>query len=291
MYTHQQKQQTTDIIQKKTSEIHENLPEDLKNNYESKTGFSLSNIQIHYNSSKPVQLQAQAYTQDSQIHLAPNQEEHLPYEAWHAVQQKQGRVQPALQLKNMNINNEELEIETDKMTNNVVIQRKAWVSVRKLDNADRLLNRKKQSHSKGGQITPDDLKTEKDPNRWTNLNIEHHHIIFDNGNVKGLPPRHQLHGGTPGEYDIGYRSSNGKWRGPGQLFSDILGGYTKWTPPISNTPAEDRVLVQAINTIGTNGRFITYNLFLSNCQDWVTDVKKQYNFIKRRLPPKTGGVS
>jgi hypothetical protein len=28
------------------------------------------------------------------MHLGPGQEKHLPHEAWHVVQQKQGRVQP-----------------------------------------------------------------------------------------------------------------------------------------------------------------------------------------------------
>ncbi|HAP61901.1 MAG TPA: hypothetical protein DCR93_21180, partial [Cytophagales bacterium] len=33
------------------------------------------------------------------IHLAPGQQKHLPHEAWHVVQQKQGRVKPTLQPK------------------------------------------------------------------------------------------------------------------------------------------------------------------------------------------------
>ena len=33
------------------------------------------------------------------IHLAPGQEKHVPYEAWHVVQQAQGRVKPTMQMK------------------------------------------------------------------------------------------------------------------------------------------------------------------------------------------------
>src|SRR6185369_4866685 len=33
------------------------------------------------------------------IYIAPGQERHLPHEAWHVVQQKQGRVQPTMQMK------------------------------------------------------------------------------------------------------------------------------------------------------------------------------------------------
>jgi len=49
---------------------------------------------VHYNSDKPAQLQAHAYAQGTDIHLASGQEKHLPHEAWHVVQQKQGRVKP-----------------------------------------------------------------------------------------------------------------------------------------------------------------------------------------------------
>lgn len=56
-------------------------------------------VQVHYNSSLPAQLNAHAYAQGSDIHVAPGQEQHLPHEAWHVVQQAQGRVKPTLQMK------------------------------------------------------------------------------------------------------------------------------------------------------------------------------------------------
>lgn len=34
------------------------------------------------------------YSQGTDIHIGPGQEKHLPHEAWHVVQQKQGRVKP-----------------------------------------------------------------------------------------------------------------------------------------------------------------------------------------------------
>ena len=69
---------------------------------------------VHYNSGKPTQLQALAYAQGTDIHIAPGQEKHLPHEAWHVVQQKQGRVQPTIQLQGVNMNdNEGLEKEAD----------------------------------------------------------------------------------------------------------------------------------------------------------------------------------
>ncbi|WP_052306493.1 eCIS core domain-containing protein [Candidatus Regiella insecticola] len=75
------------------------LPEPLKTNMESLSGVDLSNVKIHHNSEKPLQLNALAYAQGSNIYLGAGQERHLPHEAWHVVQQKQGRVKPTLQMK------------------------------------------------------------------------------------------------------------------------------------------------------------------------------------------------
>ena len=75
------------------------LPDNLKAGIESLAGMSMDDVRIHYNSPKPAKVQALAYTQGADIHVAPGQEQHLAHEAWHVVQQKQGRVKPTLQLK------------------------------------------------------------------------------------------------------------------------------------------------------------------------------------------------
>lgn len=75
------------------------LPNRLKCGVESLSGMSLDHVKVHYNSDKPAQLNAHAYAQGEEIHLAPGQEPHLPHEAWHIVQQAQGRVQPTLQMQ------------------------------------------------------------------------------------------------------------------------------------------------------------------------------------------------
>jgi hypothetical protein len=74
------------------------MPDQLKSGIESLSGLAMDHVQVHYNSAKPAQLNAHAYAQGSDIHVAPGQEQHLPHEAWHLVQQAQGRVQPTLQL-------------------------------------------------------------------------------------------------------------------------------------------------------------------------------------------------
>ncbi|MGH8961917.1 MAG: DUF4157 domain-containing protein [Jatrophihabitantaceae bacterium] len=68
------------------------LPADLKAGMEALSGYSLDDVRVHYNSSKPTALNALAYTHGSDIHLGPGQENQLAHEAWHVVQQKQGRV-------------------------------------------------------------------------------------------------------------------------------------------------------------------------------------------------------
>lgn len=93
------------------------LPDNLKSGVENLSGHSMDDVKVHYNSAKPAELQAHAYAQGSDIHVAPGQEKHLPHEAWHVAQQKQGRVKPTRQLKGTTpINDDDgLENEADVM--------------------------------------------------------------------------------------------------------------------------------------------------------------------------------
>lgn len=75
------------------------LPDNLKSGIENLSGVDISDVKVNYNSSKPAQLNAHAFAQGTDIHVAPGQEKHLAHEAWHTVQQKQGRVQPTTQMK------------------------------------------------------------------------------------------------------------------------------------------------------------------------------------------------
>jgi hypothetical protein len=74
------------------------LPEALKAGIENLSGYSFDKIRVHYNSPRPARLQALAYAQGTAIHVAPGQEKHLSHEAWHIVQQMQGRVRPTMQI-------------------------------------------------------------------------------------------------------------------------------------------------------------------------------------------------
>ncbi len=100
------------------------IPDTMKSGFENMSGFSFDDVRVHYNSDKPAQLQALAYTQGSEVHIAPGQEKHLGHELGHVVQQKQGRVQPTMQMKGVSVNDDEgLEREADRMGERIV-QRK-----------------------------------------------------------------------------------------------------------------------------------------------------------------------
>lgn len=101
------------VAQKKNST---GMPDNLKAGLESLSGMNMDHVRVHQNSSKPASVQAHAYTQGSDIHVAPGQMQHLPHEAWHVVQQAQGRVQPTTTVNGMPVNdNPTLETEADVM--------------------------------------------------------------------------------------------------------------------------------------------------------------------------------
>lgn len=93
------------------------LPENLRSGIQHLSGYSMDDVTVHYNSGKPDRMDAHAFAQGTDIHLASGQEKHLAHEAWHVVQQKQGRVKPTLQTKQGEyVNNDRLlENESDEM--------------------------------------------------------------------------------------------------------------------------------------------------------------------------------
>ncbi len=82
------------------------MPDRLKSGIESLSGMDMSDVRVHANSELPARLDALAYTQGNQIYLGPGEEKHLPHEAWHVVQQKQGRVRATRQMKGVGVNDD-----------------------------------------------------------------------------------------------------------------------------------------------------------------------------------------
>lgn len=108
-----QRQESVEAVTNNTG-----LPDSLKTGIETLSGIAMDDVKVHYGSDKPAQLNAHAYAQGTDIHVAAGQEQHLPHEAWHVVQQKEGRVKPTMQLHNVAINDDSsLEKEADVMGN------------------------------------------------------------------------------------------------------------------------------------------------------------------------------
>jgi hypothetical protein len=100
-------------IQRKSARSN-GLPDPLRASMEAMSGIALDDVTVHRNSDRPAQMQAHAYARGTEIHLAPGQERHLPHEAWHVVQQKQGRVRPTTEMNGLGVNDDQaLEREAD----------------------------------------------------------------------------------------------------------------------------------------------------------------------------------
>lgn len=82
------------------------LPDELKERAEGTSGVSLEDVRVHPDSAKPADFYAEAYTQGTDIHVAPGASDHLAHEAWHVVQQKQGRVNSTAEMRDAPVNDD-----------------------------------------------------------------------------------------------------------------------------------------------------------------------------------------
>jgi hypothetical protein len=99
------------------------LPERLRWALEHLSGHDLGGVRVHRDSALPAQVGARAFAYGEDIHLSPGAEDALAHEAWHVVQQKQGRVrangivrfeEPQFGVVELN-DEEQLELEADAM--------------------------------------------------------------------------------------------------------------------------------------------------------------------------------
>ncbi|MCL1977595.1 MAG: DUF4157 domain-containing protein [Candidatus Bathyarchaeota archaeon] len=83
------------------------LPSDIRERFEKRSGYSLADVLVHYNSEEPAKLGAYAYARGNTVHIGPGQEQHLPHEIGHVVQQKAGLVRPTGTINGVNVNTDE----------------------------------------------------------------------------------------------------------------------------------------------------------------------------------------
>ena len=93
------------------------LPEALRTGLETLSGMDMSGVAVHRNSPRPAEIGAEAFAQNADIHLAPGHDHRLAHEAWHVVQQAEGRVRPTTSLPQGALVNDDpaLEREADTM--------------------------------------------------------------------------------------------------------------------------------------------------------------------------------
>jgi hypothetical protein len=94
----------------------DSLPARLKAGVERLSGFAMDDVRVHRDSREPAAFGAHAFARGGDIHLAAGQERHLPHEAWHVVQQKQGRVRATARVGATPVSDDAgLEAEADRM--------------------------------------------------------------------------------------------------------------------------------------------------------------------------------
>ncbi|MEM7491517.1 MAG: DUF4157 domain-containing protein [Pseudomonadota bacterium] len=110
-----------EALQAKGKMDRDGLPDQLRQGVEARSGMDLADMRVHHNSTAPAQVGAHAYAQGNDIHLAQGQEQHLPHEAWHVMQQRQGRVTPTEAIDGVPVNADPaLEREADAMGDRLV---------------------------------------------------------------------------------------------------------------------------------------------------------------------------
>ncbi|MBR3669048.1 MAG: DUF4157 domain-containing protein [Fibrobacter sp.] len=248
------------------------MPDNLKAGIESLSGFSMDDVRVHYNSSKPATVQALAYTQGTDIHVAPGQEKHLPHEAWHVAQQMAGRVSPTTNINGMPVNdNAALEHEADVMGEKAVTQ------------MFRKTNECQHCDCGNGVLQCRAYIAKRPLAAFEKLNLQfplvgntgvfHSHIFIEK-NHKPV-------------WNVGFHSSEGFMNGRGELFTEHNNNYVvdrQIYPDFQNNPnLEDQLqnsLIDAIIHVGTNAPFDKYHLLKNNCQDWTDAVLYRYNTLR-----------
>lgn len=122
------------------------IPTRMKLDFERRSGLPFDDVRVHYNSDKPAQIQAWAYTQGAQIYVAPGQERHLPHELGHIVQQKLEAVRPTGFIHGLPVNDQpDLEADADRLSAGPTLSDSA---VKKSGMSGGVVQRKPQDYSK-----------------------------------------------------------------------------------------------------------------------------------------------
>jgi hypothetical protein len=250
------------------------LPDNLKQGVESLSGISMDDVKVHYNSDKPAQLNAHAYAQGTDIHIASGQEKHLPHEAWHVVQQKQGRVQPTTMMKaKVFINDDKgLEKEADVMGARALQMKPFSLSDYKTEKS---VQRKEIIQRTVGATIIETVNTVK--------GFYDDHIDPIKECLNGIKESAEQGQAIETKKSLGYDDialTFTKFAGPIENLGDIVTGYmgTDWLPPgIGDGIA---AFESGIKAYQTNEKRILLNNYLAITETYSeTEIKTINNYI------------
>ncbi|WP_289659376.1 eCIS core domain-containing protein [Flavobacterium panacagri] len=197
-------------IQRKSNDT--GLSDNLKSGIENLSGHSMDDVKVHYNSDKPALINAHAYAQGTDIHIANGQEKHLAHEAWHVVQQKQGRVKPTLQMNGKtNVNDDKsLEKEADimgaKASQMTKIQNTANLSLNSINEKTLQLKSKNKDKKKEKAIAYQERQDQKAGIREYGREGYELKVINGEENVfTKFPPNKEIDPNIIGEHEGGIR--------------------------------------------------------------------------------------
>ena len=208
------------------------LPDSLKSGVESLSGYSLDDVRVHYNSSKPAAVQAYAYTQGTDIHIAPGQERCLPHEAWHVTQQMSGRVSPTTSIGGVAVNDDaSLEHEADVMgarastlqgNSYAPVSRKAWSgsSVRQNKMTSAIVQRESEKSNGSVELVNDKTAIETFTKKDSYEKKDYRSGNLGRFNANYSPSKNELSVSLPVHYDNNMSELNKGGKAKKDFFKD-----------------------------------------------------------------------
>ena len=264
------------------------MPDNLKSGIESLSGFSMDDVRVHYNSSKPATVQALAYTQGTDIHIAPGQEKHLPHEAWHVAQQMAGRVAPTTNINDMPVNdNAALEHEADVMGERAISLQKGPGVLQKGNVIHGTCQRETSVTYEYQEISykaTDDTSMTDEPPPTTPIGKKTTAQLDPDVPIKGTKPiRNELEDLMNAIQPSGYREKNPYIKG--HLLNHNLGGLgiaENMAPLTENANALHEMFVeQGVKNLIYNGYKVDYTVTAT------VEGKKSSEPLSKENPPKT----
>lgn len=89
------------------------LPTALKLKAEELSGYAFDTVRVYYNSEKPAQIGAFAYTEGTNIYIGPGKEEYLYHEVWHIIQRLRGSIPITLETEEGTSINDDIRLEDE----------------------------------------------------------------------------------------------------------------------------------------------------------------------------------